>query len=552
VKYIKSIKKRYKKDKTWFDDFINEMKYGKIKDLKTFKKKIKQDSELLPWLITEYEVDFEELLNYPKQQIHRNYLIKAIEKINTKLNLVEKTDIYSISTEQLYKHLATLIKKYKDKIPDKDINKILQNFDETDHLDYTYNVLASVVEKKIKKHLQLFLNVSRRRLDSKRNILENLKERVYSDNIEYFVSKIVKRLTFIYNPSKRDTRKNLNDSGLGRIYFKILTDDGKIEVDDVDHTYSYLLYNILRNQYEQYLILNYPTAEIHNSIMPIGFIVGDIKTGADSQFASIASCMDDNKVMEIISKKSVQNKNIIIKNFGKNLSKVRINAKNNYISSERVNKAQQLIRELTSNFAEEYLNSNPYLIACLSIFKSQQSSSLQYRTLPLPFTEQSYHPYAEKNMGLSDIEMQKVSKELEFLVTQSEYLNPDYLENSVPVYWGDGFSWDCLDYIFYKYFGILLIYISGVGKYIQAGKYISWFVNLELHKVAKKKDKAKYAIFLTGSPKTNQMGIHYRPMYYVENNEKIKLFSIDKTSSEFKKYADPLKDFIDDLTYFEK
>jgi len=526
------------------------MKYGKIKDLKTFKKKIKQDKELLPWLITEYEVDFEELLNYPRQQIHRNYLIKAIEKINTKFNLVEKTDIYSISTEQLYKHLSTLIKKYKDKIPDKDINKILQNFDETDHLDYTFSMLASVVETKMKKHLNLFFNVSNQKLNSKRNILENLKERVYSDNIKYFVSKLVKKLSYIYLQSKKDNLKNLNDSGLGKIFFKILTNDGKIEVDEIDYIYSDKLYLIMRGKYEQYLILNYPIADIHNSIMPIGFIVGDIKTGADSQFASIASCIDDDKVMEIISEKSVQNKNIIIKNFGKNLSKVRINAKNNYISSERVDKAQQLIRELTSNFAKEYLNSNPFLIACLSIFKD--GGNLQYKTLPLPFTEQSYYPYSQKNMGLSDIKMQKVAEELKFMLTKSEYLNSDYLDNRVPVYWGDGFSWGVLEYIFYKYFGILLIYISGTSKYIQAGKYISWFVNIELHKATKKKNKAKYAIFLTGSPKTNNMGIHYRPMYYVEKNKKIKLFSIDKTSSEFKKYNDQLKDFIDDITYFEK
>lgn len=113
VKYIKSIQKRYKKDKTWLEDFINEMKYEKIKNFKTLKKNINDDNELLPYLIAEYKVDFEELLNYPKQQIDRNYLIKAIEKINKKLNLVEKVDIYSISTEQLYKHLSLLIKKKK-------------------------------------------------------------------------------------------------------------------------------------------------------------------------------------------------------------------------------------------------------------------------------------------------------------------------------------------------------------------------------------------------------------------------------------------------------
>ena len=113
VKWIKSIQKRYKKDKTWLEDFINEMKYEKIKNFKILKKNINDDNELLPYLIIEFEVDFEELLNYPKQQIDRNYLIKAIEKINSKFNLVEKEDIYSISTEQLYKHLFSLITKYK-------------------------------------------------------------------------------------------------------------------------------------------------------------------------------------------------------------------------------------------------------------------------------------------------------------------------------------------------------------------------------------------------------------------------------------------------------
>ena len=86
VKWIKSIQKRYKKDKTWLEDFINEMKYEKIKNFKILKKNINDDNELLPYLIKEFEVDFEELLNYPNQQIDRNYLIKAIEKINSKFN----------------------------------------------------------------------------------------------------------------------------------------------------------------------------------------------------------------------------------------------------------------------------------------------------------------------------------------------------------------------------------------------------------------------------------------------------------------------------------
>ena len=64
------------------------------------------------------------------------------------------------------------------------------------------------------------------------------------------------------------------------------------------------------------------------------------------------------------------------------------------------------------------------------------------------------------------------------------------------------------------------------------------------------KDKAKYAIFMSGSPSTNDKGIHYNSMYYVNKKKKIKLFSIDKKSSEFKKYPDLLKDFIENITYY--
>ena len=39
-------------------------------------------------------------------------------------------------------------------------------------------------------------------------------------------------------------------------------------------------------------------------------------------------------------------------------------------------------------------------------------------------------------------------------------------------------------------------------------------------------------------------------MYYVNKKKKIKLFSIDKKSSEFKKYPDLLKDFIENITYY--
>ena len=66
------------------------------------------------------------------------------------------------------------------------------------------------------------------------------------------------------------------------------------------------------------------------------------------------------------------------------------------------------------------------------------------------------------------------------------------------------------------------------------------------------KNRAKYAIFLSGSPTVNYTGIHYNSMYYMEKAKKITLFSIDKTNSEFKKYNSTLKDFIDDITYLEE
>ena len=551
IKYIKSIQKRYKKDKNWYNDFINEMKYEKIRDFKTLKKNAKNDNELIPFLTKEYEINFEELLHYPKQQINRNYLIKAIEKINSKFNLVEKKDIYSISLEQLYKHLSSLIKKYKDKIPDKDINLILRNFDELDQMDYNFDMLSNIVEKKMKNHLTSFISILNIRLNNKRNFLENLKERVYADNIEYFLLKLAKKLKHIYHPSKTIALENLNRSGLGKKFFKILTDDGKIEVDDIVNEHSVILYGMLRDQYEEYLIQNNPIVSIHGATIPIGFIVRDIKSGYDSQFASIASCIDDDDVMKIISNKCTGNVKPSIKKFCKNLSKVRINAKNNFISSNRVDIAQQIIRELASNHVEEYMNYNPFVIQTLSILMDHKDAT-QYNELSLTFQTQSYHPYAQKNMGLSNTETKKVMNILKSLITESEYLNPDYVDNSNPVWWGDEITWNILSYVFYKYFGILLIYISGIGKYISEGSYISWFVDIELHKNTNVKDRAKYAIFLNGSPSTNNIGIHYHPMHYVEKTKVIKLFSIDKTSSEFKKYNDTLQDFIDDITYFEK
>jgi|TARA_B100001971_G_scaffold205800_1_gene223754 hypothetical protein len=551
VKYIKSIQKRYKKDKVWSEDFINEMKYEKIKNFKMLKKNINDDDELLPYLITEYEVDFEELLNYPKQQIDRNYLIKAIEKINKKLNLVEKIDIYSISTEQLYKHLSLLIKKKKDKIPEKDINKILQNFNEIDQHDYEFDLLSTIVAKKMKKHLNMFLNIWNIKLNHRRNVLENLKTRVYSENIAYFLSKQAKLLKYMYNTPISSTHQILTDSGLGLKFFKILTNDGKIEVDDINKETEHQLFQILRDQYESYLMNNHTLKEIHNSKMPIGFNVVDIKSGPDSQFATLASCIDDDDIIKLISNKCEKSKHPKLKNFCKNLSKVRINTKNNYISREKVDIAQQVIRELVSNFVEEYINDHPYAINILSLLTNYKLLK-QYHVLGLPSDEQSYHLYSEKNMGLSDIKIKKIIKNLKSVITESEYLNPNHLENLQEIYWGDELTWHILAYIFYKYFGILLIYISGTRKYIHEGFYISWFTHLERHKNTNLKDRAKYAIFLSGSPTVNYTGVHCHPMYYVEKKKKIKLFSIDKTSSEFKKYNDPLKDFIDDITYFEK
>ena len=549
VKWIKSIQKRYKKDKTWLEDFINEMKYEKIKNFKILKKNINDDNELLPYLIKEFKVDFEELLNYPKQQIDRNYLIKAIEKINSKFNLVEKEDIYSISIEQLYKHLSSLITKYKDKIPEKDIKKILRNFGKEDHLDYQMKICHQIIKKKLKDYLNFYIYVQNNELNNKKNILENLKERVYSKNIKNFIEQISNNIKQIYHTKSEEIQENLNNSGIGKKFFKILTNDGKIEVNDIDYKYYDILEIVIRDNYEQYLIHNNSISEIHNNTLPIGFIVENIKNGPDSQFASIVSCLDDDDLMEIISNKCIKNKNPSIKNFCKNLSKVRINAKNNYISNSKVNIAQQIIRELVSNFVKDYMNYNPYVIHTLSIVMEYKDSS-QYNHLSLPFIKQKYHPFSEKNMGLSDIEVKKITNELKSLITQSEYLNPDYLDNLTPVYWGDEITWNILGFIFYKYFGILLIYISGTSKQIRIGKYISWFSHIQLHKNTNLKDKAKYAIFMSGSPSTNDKGIHYNSMYYVNKKKKIKLFSIDKKSSEFKKYPDLLKDFIENITYY--
>jgi len=548
VKYLKSIQKRFKKDKIWLDDLKNEMKNEEIKNFKELKKKITDDDELLPYLITEYEVDFEELLNYPKQQIDRNYLIKAIEKINKKFNLVEKIDIYSISTEKLYHHLSLLIEKKKDKIPEKDIIRILQNFNEQDQLDYEFDVLFDIISTKIKKNLNYLLSFWNLRLNRRRDFLENLKKHVYGDKIAYFISKQAKRMKYIYSRPLLETREILNNSGLGLKFFKILTNDGKIEVDDINMEQNDYFFIMLRDLYEIYLVNNSTLEEIHNSKIPIGFNVRDIKSGHDSQFASIASCIDNDDVMKIISDKCVKSENPNIKKFYKKLSKVKINSKNNYISKEKVNIAQQVIRELTSDFVEEYFEYNSYSINALSILSSHKNLN-QYKILEIPSDKQSYYLYSKKNMDLPKKTIKKIIKNLKSIITKSEYLNSD---DPYEIYWGDELTWGILGYIFYKYFGILLVYISGTRKYIHDGLFISWFRNIELHRKTNLKNRAKYAIFLSGSPTVNYTGIHYNSMYYMEKAKKITLFSIDKTNSEFKKYNSTLKDFIDDITYLEE
>ena len=551
IKYIKSIQKRFKKDKNWREDFINEMKHEKISNFKELKKKIIDDDELLPYLISEYEIDFEELLKYPKQQIDRNYLIKAIEKINKKLNLVEKIDIYSVSTETLYKHLSLLIQDKKEKIPEKDINGILKNFNEQNQYDYEMDLLTTLVGKKMKETLNYFITMWNKKLNNRRNVLENLKKRVYADNIDYFLKKQSRVLKYIYNRKKTEALNVLVESELGLKFFKILTNDGKIEVDDINKMQEEILFDVFRDFYEIYLINNFSLREIHNTRMPIGFVVRDIKKGYDSQFAAIASCIDDDNAMNIISNRCVKSTHPHIKNFCKKLTKVRINAKNNYFSKERVDIAQQIIRELVSDFVEEYIEYNPYAINVLTILLEEKNLK-QYRDIGIEEYKNDYYRYSKKNLGLSVKEAKKIAKKLKSIILESEYLNPDYLNDTSTIYWGDELTWSILIYIFYKYFGILLIYISGTTKYIHDGSFISWFVHLTEHKKANLKDRAKYALFLNGSPTLNYTGAHYNPMHYIEKNKKINLFSIDKTSSAYKKYNDTLKDFLDDITYFEE
>jgi len=543
INFIKTIKKNYKKDKNWIDDFSNEMKYEKISNLKILKEKANSDNELMEYLTTEYKINFGELLSEPQQYIDRNNLIKGIEKINSKIGIVSKENIYHFSTSNLYKYLSKLVQNNKDKISDKYIESILINLNQEGHVDYLYNQLAIIVPNHIKDELTRLLLHATNNLNIRRIVLGNIKEHINADNIEYYITLIVKQLKFIFEIKKPIIRQHLIDTNLGKKFYKILTNDGEIEVDNINPIHFDIIFNIIRTKYEQFLInVIEPIDSLYQNEMPLGFESIIIKSGADSQFAAIAGCIDDDDTMEIISNSCKKRlKNTSLQTLYKHLSDLRLHIKNNYISTDKINIAQQLLRNLISDNLEKYYKSNPYLLQMISIIMENYDDYSLYNTLNLPNSKQTYDLYSIKNMGMNETNINLAIKEFKNVIKQSEYLNPN--ADSFKILWGDKITFSLLSYVFTKYFKILPVFITGNSIKIKNGKYIGSYsegiVSL---------DKIKYVILINGELNNNEgKGIHYSTLQYNHKGKHIKLFSVDTDSEEFNSYSDELQDFLDDV-----
>lgn len=539
--FITLLFKTFKKDKDWKKRFRTELRHEGIHDIFDLKNSIYNNEEFSKYIAEEYELDIDiikkmiDTPKYGKFVVERYNCITYITKLIEHFNIKQKDDIYQFSNQRLYKRLSIMIRTYKDKIPEKIQTAMIKDFNLQHEVLYLLTQLTDVYENQLQDQLKRMIysceNTYKIALNKKSELLDQINQR----ETRIFIKKTAKIIKKFFHNKLIKIEFNLEKSGIGKKYYKISTEDGKINVGDIDKDFFHNIIELVKIDYEKYL----NSISIHG--IPHTFELPeeklkliDTKLNADSMFSSIAYCLSDpillNKIEEICNKNASTNDTI---NYFKNNLKYFKQVKTDSISMVHMGRAQQVLRMIISQHIPEYLSKYTHLLKLIKLSSEQAEDYKIYKNLDFPVNFSDYS-------GISKIEQTEIIQNFQNLVLVSETNNIETdLED---IYWGDHISMGILTDFLNKYFDILVISISATKDKFSDGFYV--YSHHQLRNIK----KSKYSILLCHSPRTiDAFGTQYQSIIFGKNKDKF--LNIDFGSKQYKNYNDSLKDFIDDVLY---
>ena len=547
-KFIRKLKNHFNKDNEWESDLLHDLLYEEnINSIKKLSDLLNNDEDFKLWLQNTYDIDVSELIKILKSPTYGNLVMERDNLLNTiqwfvkKFKIKVEDDVNEFTNQRLYKRLSNYVAKYKKKMSEKEFDKILELFEQKSRGKYLaeqlYNIYESKFERNLKSSIRECEEVRKEHLKRKQKIRDMINKK----SIDRFITKAAKVLKKTFASKLLQIQVNLENSGIGKKYFKIATGDGSIHVNKIDKDYFRDLLEIMKIDYEKYLVDLPPAGNINhpNEMPPTTFKSIDIRQNADSMFGTIAYNLTDPILFKHLTKVCKTKKGPIIEYLKDNLTHFQPNdADNYYISKERLQIAQQILRGIVSRSIPEFIKENPHYLDMLRILSDTDDYSI-YKNLDFPLNFESYLSNMDKTT------INKIIINFQNLVLQSETNNPE--DDLDDIYWGDHISLTILNHFFNTKCNILLISISGTNDKIRDGFYVS------SHQPEVSIRYAKYAILIRHSPLSqHKLGINYYSLINAEDpKKKEKFLYIDYSSSEYEKYTDDLKDFIDDIILVE-
>ena len=542
--FLKALSKYLKKDKDWYKRLKKDLKDDEYINIYDFKELLETSSDDRDWYEDKFVFNPKEVLlytfdvldSYGKNTLERNKLINTIKYLKKKYKISETKNIYEYTNPKLYKHLSIIIDKLDEKVDNKDINNILEEYGLKSEREYLLIKLHELVVHNLKDEYSHRIreceNNYKRKVIIKRELLDYINEEQQS----IFISRLAKTIKKYFYARRGKIEMNLVNSGIGLTFYRIVTENGKIEIDDIYISLYEQVFGFIKDEYEQYINNLSSFDIIHNKELPLGFVSTEIKDSADCLFASIAANLDDPKIFKIIND-VCETKNINIKYLCDNVDKLKIRIESGYIAQKKTDIAQQILREITANHLEEYLEKNKYTLSLLSSLYETNSNYEIYNQIGLDKMADTY----EINK-LSEIDFKNITENFRELIKKSEYLNPSI--DLDELYWGDILSFNILSDFFNKYFGILIIYLSGSRDNMKEGSYIYSHYGVSIDDL---KNTNSVILVRHNPKKTGRIGINYEALHIEKKKETIRVFSVDKKSIEYKSYNSELKEFLKDI-----
>ena len=545
--FLKQLRKYLKKDENWYKKFRNYLKDDEYVNIYDFKELLESPSDKRNWYSYQLDFDVHQVLEYTlsmldsygKNTLEREKLIRTIGHLKKKYKIPETKKIHEYTNPKLYKHLSIIIDKLNEKIDNKDINNILEEYDglksEREYLLIKLHELSVYNLKELYlQNIRECENNYKNKMVIKRRLLDYRNE----EQQKVFVSRLAKTIKKYFYARRAKIEMNLVNSNIALTFYRIVTEDGKIEIDDIYISLYEQVFGFIKDEYEQYINNLSSFDIIHNKELPLGFVSTEIKDSADCLFASIAGNLDDPKIFKIINDVcKTKSKNINIKYLCANVDKLKIRIESGYIAQKKTDIAQQFLREITANHLEEYLENNKYILSLLSSLSETNINYEIYNEIGLDKMVDTYE--IDK---LSEINLKNITENFRKLIKKSEYLNPSI--DLDELYWGDILSFNILSDFLNKYFGILIIYLSGSRDNMKEGSYIYSHYGQSIDNLK----NTKYVILIRHNPKkAGSIGINYEALHMEKEKEIIRVFSVDKKSIEYKNYNSELKEFLKDI-----